>query len=203
VARGSTAILQSPLAESWMLRVGDAAMAVDPLSGNGIFQALSGASVAPAVINTLLREPERAELALRFYEERVRHLFLRFARIGRDFYRAETRWSGRAFWRARAAWPDEEPAHAAAAPRVVGEELRPVVERGFIRERSVLVTSEQPLGVWRVAGAELAPLARDLPESAEHRREELLRRIEAVSRGDGPGRRALLGWCTRHRLLEP
>jgi len=41
---------------------------VDPLSGNGIFQSLSSALVAPAVINTLLRQPDSADLARRFYQ---------------------------------------------------------------------------------------------------------------------------------------
>jgi hypothetical protein len=195
VARASTAVLHSPVAERDRLRVGDAAMAVDPLSGNGIFQALSSATVAPAVINTLLREPERAELALGFYRERIAHLFLRFARIGRDFYRGETRWPEHPFWSERAAWPDAEPAHP-VAPRVLGEALRPVVERGFIRERAVLLTSEQPLGVWRVQGVEIAPLLRALPEGDAGA--VLGQRIAAA--GDAEVQRALRGWCHRHGL---
>jgi ATP-binding cassette subfamily B protein len=73
------------LAQTWQGPVLSARSAVDPLSGNGIFQALSSAFLAPAVVNTLLRAPGQAALAKRFYQERLDHLFLRFARIGRDF----------------------------------------------------------------------------------------------------------------------
>ncbi|MEK1913980.1 MAG: FAD-dependent monooxygenase, partial [Pseudomonas chlororaphis] len=58
-ARSSTAILCPQVCGANWIRVGDAAMAVDPLSGNGIFQSLSSALQAPAVINTLLQRPER------------------------------------------------------------------------------------------------------------------------------------------------
>lgn len=66
------------------LRVGDAAMAVDLLSGNGIFQSLSSALQAPAVINTLLQRPERAELARRFQQQRAGLLCYRAELAGAD-----------------------------------------------------------------------------------------------------------------------
>jgi len=201
VARSSSALLQAPLYRERVLRVGDAAMAVDPLSGNGMFQALSSSSVAPAVINTLLREPEGASLALAFYDERVAHVFERFARIGRDFYRAETRWADEPFWRERAGWPDDAPAHGDALPRCLGTARRPVVERGFIRERTVVLTSDQPLGVWRVADVEIAPLLSGLPEDAGARHALIRSRIAGAS-GEDPARRAALeSWLRRYRVF--
>ncbi|EGC97958.1 monooxygenase FAD-binding protein, partial [Burkholderia sp. TJI49] len=59
-ARTSSATLCADTGGANWLRVGDAAMAVDPLSGNGIFQSLSSALQAPAVIHTLLAHPDRA-----------------------------------------------------------------------------------------------------------------------------------------------
>ena len=196
-ARSSTAILQSPLFARGVLRVGDAAMAVDPLSGNGIFQALSTALVAPAVINTLLVDGANAPLALGFYEARVRHLFERFARIGRDFYRSETRWAEAPFWRQRAAWPDDEPAHDTVAPRLLGTACRAVVDHGLIREREVLLTSDQPLGVWRVADVELAPLLAGLPGEAPAREAALAARIDGATRGNAVRAQALRAWLRR------
>ncbi|MDF9898811.1 UNVERIFIED_ORG: flavin-dependent dehydrogenase [Pseudomonas reinekei] len=70
-ARSSTAILNPQVCGDNWIRVGDAAMAVDPLSGNGIFQSLSSALQAPTVINTLLCKPERAALARHFHQQRV------------------------------------------------------------------------------------------------------------------------------------
>jgi hypothetical protein len=175
-------------------------MAVDPLSGNGIFQALSSAAVAPAVINTLLREPDGAELALRFYAQRVRHIFERFARIGRDFHRSETRWSDAPFWRDRAGWPDDEPAHGAASGHFNGLAPRAVVENGFIREREVALVSDQPLGVWRVAGMELAPLLRELPPPGSARDAVLAQRLSAAI-ADPARAAAVLAWLRSYGVL--
>lgn len=195
-ARASTALLNLPLwrAEG-VLRVGDAAMAVDPLSGSGTFQALSSASIAPAVINTILCEPERADLALRFYEDRQRHVFERFARIGRDFYRSEKRWSGHPFWLARSAWPDDEPAHGNRSTNAPVLALRSVVDEGFIREHEVVILDEQPLGVWRVAGVEVAPLLREARAVADAERHSVLeQQIDRASGGDVTRMRALRSW---------
>ncbi|NBB63330.1 FAD-dependent oxidoreductase [Pseudomonas sp. ODNR1LW] len=161
-ARSSTAILSPQVcADNW-IRVGDAAMAVDPLSGNGVFQSLSSALQASAVINTLLRKPERAVLAQRFHQQRVEQLFLRFARIGRDFYADEQRWLEQPFWQARRQWPDAEVAHAEADFSVLRIERAPVLRDGFVDEAEVVITADQPLGIWHVQGVELAPLVRRL-----------------------------------------
>ncbi len=132
------------------LRVGDAACALDPLSGNGVFAALGGALSASPVIHTLLRKPETSELAKSFYIERAKLTFERFCRTGRDFYRLETRWADRPFWRARAAWPDDQSSHPAPNSAPVRFERKPVVENGFIVEREVCVTPDYPRGIWQV-----------------------------------------------------
>jgi flavin-dependent dehydrogenase len=159
-ARTATPVLDGALATGAVLRVGDAALAVDPLSGNGIFQALSTALVAPAVVNTLLRRPERADLARAFAVARARDLFLRFARVSQDFYARGAARHGGPFWQARAVWPPAErgPSPAPTGPPAIAR--RPVVCDGWIEEREVVVTAARPLGTWRVAGVELAPLVR-------------------------------------------
>lgn len=157
-ARTSTAVLNEALVADDWIRVGDAAMAVDPLSGNGIFQALSSALQAPAVVATLRHDPSRRALAQRFHLQRVEHLFYRFARIGRDFYAQETRWPQAPFWAARRGWPDAEPLHVAVTPDTVSLARRPVVCDGRIAEADVVVTPDQPLGVWRVDGILVAPV---------------------------------------------
>lgn len=161
-ARSSTAILAPQISGDNWIRVGDSAMAVDPLSGNGIFQSLSSALQAPVVINTLLRKPERAALAQRFHRQRVEQLFLRFARIGRDFYADEQRWLDQPFWQARRQWPDSEVAHAQADFAALRIERMPVLRDGFVDEAKVVITADQPLGIWHVQGVELAPLVQRL-----------------------------------------
>jgi flavin-dependent dehydrogenase len=161
-ARSSTEILSPQVCGDNWIRVGDAAMAVDPLSGNGIFQSLSSALQAPAVINTLLRKPERRLLAQRFHQRRVEQLFLRFARVGRDFYADEQRWPDQPFWQARRLWPDAEVTHAEADFGTLRIESAPVLRDGFVDEAEVVITADQPLGIWHVQGVELAPLVRRL-----------------------------------------
>lgn len=161
-ARTSTPVLVEDLAGERWLRVGDAAMAVDPLSGNGIFQALSSALQAPAVIATLLERPADAALARSFHHRRVESLFQRFARIGRDFHALETRWPERVFWQTRRGWPDALPSHPPVTPQSVHLAMRPVVSDGFIEPREVVVTPDQPLGVWHVDGIAVAPVLRIL-----------------------------------------
>lgn len=166
-ARSSTAILcLEACGDNW-IRVGDAAMAVDPLSGNGIFQSLSSALQAPLVINTLLRAPERAALARRFHQQRVEQLFLRFARIGRDFYASETQWADQPFWQARRAWPDDQPSHVPADFASLRIERAPVLKGEFVDEAEVVVSADQPLGIWHLDGLELAPLLRRLRAEPE------------------------------------
>jgi len=189
-ARAATAVLSVTAGSdpAVTLRVGDAALAVDPLSGNGVFQALSTALVAPAVVNTLLRRPERAALALDFYDARARDVFRRFARITRDFYAQGAAHHGSAFWQARAAWPGAE----RAADVATGIALRAVVCDGWIEEREVVITPERPLGTWRIAGVELAPIVRAAAcgeESAE-------RAIAALPEA---AREPVRAWLRAHR----
>lgn len=159
-ARASTAILHGAVCGRDWIRVGDAAMAVDPLSGNGIFQSLSSALQAPAVVATLLHQPEHGALACDFHQRRIEALFERFARIGRDFYRQETGWPESPFWAARRNWPDEAPLHRNVTPATTQVARRPVVHHGRIVEDEVVVTADQPLGIWHVDGVAVAPLLR-------------------------------------------
>ncbi|MCG8691683.1 MAG: lycopene cyclase family protein [Minwuiales bacterium] len=192
-ARNATATMNRAPVEAGLLRVGDATLAVDPLSGHGMFQALSTALAAPAVINTLLRRPQDTELAERFYRDRVTDMFYRFARIGRDFYRLESRWRDRAFWRDRAPWPDNRAAHAVAKAGQLTLARKPVIEDGYIVERDVAVTPDYPLGVWRVAGIELAPVIRDL-EREPQIGNALAARIAQRSGADDAAVRTVMDW---------
>jgi hypothetical protein len=173
LARTSGAVLAPEVCGDTWLRVGDAAMAADPLSGNGIFQSLSSALQAPMVVHTLLNHPADAPHAQRFHTERVQGLFQRFARIGRDFYAQEARWAGEPFWAVRRAWPDALPAHGAEGDAPPHIEQRPVVDRDRIRLAEVLVTTEQPLGIWHVDGVEVAPLWRAAQAAPGHEVEAL------------------------------
>lgn len=152
--RDAGATLQDEIITARMLRVGDAAFAIDPLSGHGMFEAAGGAMAAAPVINTLLRRPEDAALAMEFYETRARGAFLRHARVGRELYALETRWPTAPFWAARQVWPDAEPSHP--EPGAARLENRPVVENGMVVRRAVVVSQDQPRGVRFIDGVDLA-----------------------------------------------
>jgi 2-polyprenyl-6-methoxyphenol hydroxylase-like FAD-dependent oxidoreductase len=157
-ARNCTSILADDIANDHSLRVGDAAVAGDPLSGNGIFLALSSAIQAPAVINTLLHHPERAALAKTFHIERLTGLFYRFARIGRDFYALEDQWPDTPFWHTRRHWPDTEPLHRRVTPETLTIAQCPVISHDEVIEAEVVITPDNPLGIWRLDDIELSPL---------------------------------------------
>lgn len=157
-ARTSTPILcEEAVGNNW-IRVGDAAMSVDPLSGNGIFQTLSSSLQAPAVINTLMAKPDKARLAQQFHQLRITELFYRFARIGRDFYLMEKQWPSVPFWQDRSMWPDTLPIHQTTDISEMTVCQRPVVNDGFIELVDVVITADQPLGIWHLSGIALAPV---------------------------------------------
>lgn len=142
---------ESPDAGVW--RVGDAALALDPLSGQGVYEALRGATVVAAALATVL-EGGDALLAARFVAERYRETWSRAVATAARFY-AENAAQG-AFWTATAAAYAALVAPAAAGPARI--ERRPVLEDGRIRERAVLVTPAAPRGAWHVAGVPLVAL---------------------------------------------
>ena len=159
---GATPLPEAPLVRAAELRLaaepvagvvvlGDAAAAMDPLSGHGMFWALSSALAAPPMVRAIL--DGEAPLAARFQAERMRATFWRQARIGRDFHRAAGQ--DGPFWAARAAWPDAAPAHAAVDRPALSHRI--VAAGGRLTEAEVLVTPQDPEGVAFVAGLPLGP----------------------------------------------
>lgn len=164
LARPAGLVLSTPELQLPILSIGDAAVAIDPLSGHGMFWALSSALSAVPSVLTLLETPETgSDLAARFHRHRVAGTFWRQARIGRDFYRLERDLAEHPFWAARAAWPDSEPAHAVADGICL--QRRVVIEGNRLRERDVLITPQDPEGVAFVAGLPVRDLLDTPPEA--------------------------------------
>lgn len=198
-ARTSTAWMAPVVCGDGWIRVGDAAMAADPLSGNGMFQSLSSALQAPMVVHTLLRHPGDAAVARRFHQERVQGLFDRFARIGRDFYAQESRWPDAPFWARRRRWPDDRPAHAPvglAGPQVA---RRPVIDRDRIRLAEVVVTEAQPLGIWHIDGVLAADAWRAVQEAPGTPAKAIAMACDCAL----PRAEAVLGWMRAQGWLPP
>ncbi|HEU0223332.1 MAG TPA: FAD-dependent monooxygenase [Paracoccaceae bacterium] len=190
-ARACELRLNAPTLDPMLLRLGDAAIAMDPLSGHGLFWAVSSALLAVPILRAL--EEGRADLARRFWTERVAATFWRQARIGRDFHRAAG--FDTPFWAERAAWPDDAPAHAPVAVPFLRRQV--VVEEGSLREAEVLVTGTEPEGVAFLHGVALGPLLRALGPGPLPGPERLSRHLP----GAPPGRvAAIRDWLSARGL---
>ncbi|MCF8502246.1 MAG: FAD-dependent monooxygenase [Rhodospirillum sp.] len=143
-----------------LIPAGDAAAGMDPLSGNGMFWAVSGALAAFAALETLAARPgpDSETLARRYLEERIRETYRRQARLGRDFLLQETRYAAHPFWARRRSFPDDRPLHDPGHDQntpvagSVAVERTIVVETGLLAERDVLITDREPSGVAWLAG---------------------------------------------------
>ena len=158
MARSCGLVLSAPELSLPVIPVGDAAVAIDPLSGHGLFWALSSALAAVPMVLTVLEEPVAGrQKAAEFYRSRVVETFWRQARVGRDFYRLEKNLSSAPFWARRLQWPDDQ--RVETASEAVRVERRIVVENNRLAERDVLITPQDPGGVAFVAGLPVRDLA--------------------------------------------
>jgi flavin-dependent dehydrogenase len=80
------------------LMIGDAAVAFDPLSAQGIYQALNAGLAAAVAIG---RHQQGQQDALAEYERSVMNGFSDYLRARTDFYDRERRWPGSVFWKRR------------------------------------------------------------------------------------------------------
>ena len=137
------------------LRIGDAAVAMDPLSGNGVHEAVRSARVAVVAVNSFLQGVPWSIVA-RFVDERSHELWLRSVRTAADFYRLQANWSGSQFWTSAAAAYGRAASEATGKPEGDGRfELRPVLNVERIELRRVWVSSDFPRGVWQIDGRSL------------------------------------------------
>ncbi len=199
-ARDATPMLAGGTVSPRALRVGDAAFAVDPLSGQGLFEAVATALAAAPVVNTLLRRAADRALAEEFYRGRIEETFLRLTHAGRDAYRAETRWGDEPFWIARRGWPDDEPARQSAGPATI--RAVPVSEDGFIVSRRAIVTPDHPRGVWRLDSVELVALLEFAATHRGERDEDLVAAYAERSATPSSSVERALEWLRSRGLVE-
>ena len=166
LVRDSSVVLPVPVADLDVIAIGDAVAGMDPLSGHGMFFATSSALAATAVRRTLEAQDdaETRTLALRFLNQRLDLLYLRQARLGRDFIRSEAGRLHLPFWSRRAAFPDDLPLETEAPADPVARRI--VVEDGRLAEAEVLVTPHAPGGVAWVEGQPAAAVWRAIEAGA-------------------------------------
>jgi 2-polyprenyl-6-methoxyphenol hydroxylase-like FAD-dependent oxidoreductase len=98
----SITYVRDPAGADW-LKVGDAAVAFDPISSQGVLAAVAGGLQAAAVVNTLLQVSASPEVAIRFHRERVREKALAAVANAAEHYRRQADCSPTPFWRCRGA----------------------------------------------------------------------------------------------------
>jgi len=153
IARPAHARLGRASEDAQIWRVGDAALAHDPLSGQGIYEAVRSARVVATAVKSVLEGCD-ARLAQRFVADRLATSWRHAMSVASEFY-GENRHFG-AFWSEVAVVYQALVSPLAA--QFPHTELRPVIEDGRIREREVLVTMERPHGVWQIDGVPVIAL---------------------------------------------
>lgn len=157
VKRDSFCKIHKEIINNKMILVGDSASSVDPLSGNGAFQAMSMSSIAPYVINTILNKSEvEQKVAIDFYKSRVEFIFDKFTKIGKEFYLLEKRFNSD-FWQKRQTWPQNKDELENQIPRI---EKKAVVKNGFVNQSEVIITKDNPFGACYFGNIEIIDLAK-------------------------------------------
>lgn len=193
--RGIQAALRGGVCLSDGLRVGDAAYGSDPLSGHGMFEAVSGALAAAPTLRTLLERPDEADAARAFYAARARDVFAQRLQAARAHYATETRWPDAPFWQALQGGPAA--AVPVADPATATMELRPVVENGFIVRRRVVLAPGHPRGVRFIDGVDVPALHDALRGDA---RAASVERLAAELRQPPGAVQGALRWLQAQRL---
>jgi flavin-dependent dehydrogenase len=161
------------------IKVGDAALAIDPLSSSGVQKAIQGALSAAIVANTLLRRPERSEAALRFYRTSLVEASERHCCWAAGYYEKVAAQSGGPFWQDRAAGPKQiapptrKPVDAAvlsATAVALSRDLEfvdlPCIDGDFVTVKPALRHPGLASPIAYLGGQELVPLLRNLPAGA-------------------------------------
>jgi flavin-dependent dehydrogenase len=158
------------------IRLGDAALAIDPISSSGVQKAIQTALSGAIVANTLLRRSELTEAAASFYRAQLTEASERHRRWAAGHYRDVADGCDSPFWRGRSAAPatvDPPPLPAidisalAMTPVALSPELEfvrtPCLRGDFVDLAPALHHPRLAGPLVFLGGRELAPLLQTLP----------------------------------------
>lgn len=145
--------MTSPVASPICLRVGDAAVTLDPLSSQGLVVALTSAIQGAIAAHTMLLRPESTGAAIAFCEQRQREVIERDRHHASVYYTHQAAETPTAFWRTRATPvpPEPGPGNAPSSGRSIGGmhwirldpaarlQPTPVLAACFIEQRPALM----------------------------------------------------------------
>ena len=169
----ATAYLDTELIDSDMIRLGDAALAIDPVSSSGVQKSIQGALAGAICANTLLRRPEDAELAMSFYREMLERTSQRHREWTASHYRDVAKRFPGPFWTPRAGKAEPKATPAAGALELSTGTLRlapdlditstATLDAQYVVRRAAVTHPGFDGPVTYLNGIELAPLIRRFP----------------------------------------
>lgn len=171
-AMDATPYLADPVASPRCLRIGDAAVAIDPLSSSGVQKAIQAALAGAVVLHTMLRRPNDRHLALQFHRESLERTSRRHLEWARGFYATVAAHNPTPFWTARAKGAStpkpevpfpENPSTLLTRSPAVSIQLEPVLGSEFVERRAAVRRPDWDGSIAFLGGRELAPLVADFP----------------------------------------
>jgi len=171
-ATDATPYLDDECVTADSIKVGDAALALDPISSSGVQKAIQSALAAAAVVNTLLQRPRAQAMAQQFYRASLQESSTRHHAWARNHYAQVAARRPARFWRERAAdatTPDvTAPVAEVALPPDMALRLSPGVEivelpclvDRFIEARPAVRSPDLAAPVAYLGELELAPMLR-------------------------------------------
>jgi len=209
----ATPYLAEDCVSATSLRVGEAALAIDPVSSSGVQKAIQSSLAAAIVANTLLRRPELADAAMRFYRANLEDASRRHARWAAGYYGRVAAERGGTFWRDRGAGaePDAIPepklplnaqtmtTSAVSLSRQLEFVDLPCIEGDFVTTKAALRHPNLDAPIVWLGGQELAPLLRGVHPG--------LTPVQLAQAWSGrvplESGLAIAGWLVNNELLVP
>jgi flavin-dependent dehydrogenase len=173
-ALDATPFLDEAPMDGHMVRLGDNAMALDPVSSSGVQKSIQSALAAAVCVNTELCRQDQSAAARAFYRDSLRRTAHRHAAWTGAHYARVLQRFGTGFWSARAG-PQEAPD---SAPDVLGRHIAtgtlqlcrqaqiadtPTVGARYVETRPALFHPHLEEPVAFLGGVDLAPLLRRFP----------------------------------------
>jgi flavin-dependent dehydrogenase len=192
------------------IKIGDAALAIDPLSSSGVQKAIQTALSAAVVVNTLMRKPESCEAAMPFYRDTVEQASARHRAFAAAHYASVAARQGGTFWEARAAAVPLEPRRASAetsahcSPTSIVQPSpllefveHPCIDGDFVTMKTAIRHPSLDTPLAYLGGWELAPLLNGIQSGTT-----LLDVVRSWSnRVPANVGTAIAGWLLDHDLL--
>ncbi len=195
-----------------MIRIGDAALAIDPISSSGVQKAIQSALSGAIVANTILKRREHSPIAVRFYEDHLARSHERHAIWAASHYATVAQHRKDPFWTDRAAsafdapmppiqadLPDPSPSTPLGLSPLLRFTDIPCLVGDFVETRPALSHPglEEPVAYLggRAVGARLRALDGSRTPLAIARSWS-----DEIPLAEGLG---IVGWLARNALLTP